>query len=527
MDGSDEVTGGGITTVEGLREHLQWAIELEHSTIPPYLYALYSLDETRNADAAEVLRSVYLEEMLHLTLAANLLNAVGGRPALDTPAMLPPSPRRLPHHEPPVELPLLPFGRDALELFLQVEQPSAPCAPPQSDRYETIGQFYEAIRVGLLHLHARLGADALFSGDPARQVRDTGLRGGHGQLVEVHDLDSALAALLLIVEQGEGLAHVEVWDGDRDMFHPERDEVGHYYRFQQLVAGRRFRRGDTPVSGATGEPLQLDWDAVHPLRPEPRLADHGPDSASRSAQRDVSIAYCTVLRLLDDAFNGHPDRIDQAIAAMFALRPRVESLMRFPTPDGRGVCGPTFEYVVPHERTRSDRNAATRTYVGTGITIYWDGDRCIHAERCTSGGPAVFNRGARPWVHPDGASPDEIAAVIDTCPSGALSYTRTDGARNGRRGRAAGEDPARSIAPDPERSLYTGAGIPPEAPVTISPRADGPLVIEGPVVLTHPDGSTEPAGRLRLCRCGHSGSKPHCDGTHARVGFRAPGAGGP
>jgi len=39
---------GRITTLESLREHLQWAIELEHFTIPPYLCALYSLDSGRN-----------------------------------------------------------------------------------------------------------------------------------------------------------------------------------------------------------------------------------------------------------------------------------------------------------------------------------------------------------------------------------------------------------------------------------------------------------------------------------------------
>jgi hypothetical protein len=36
----------------------------------------------------------------------------------------------------------------------------------------------------------------------------------------------------------------------------------------------------------------------------------------------------------------------------------------------------------------------------------------------------------------------ELAAVIDTCPSGALSYTRTDGQTHGRRGHRADEDPA-------------------------------------------------------------------------------------
>lgn len=80
---------GTIKSLESLREHLQWAIQLEHSTIPPYLCALYSIEAGHNTEATEVLNSVLVEEMLHLTLAANLLNAVGGRPRLDIPEMLP------------------------------------------------------------------------------------------------------------------------------------------------------------------------------------------------------------------------------------------------------------------------------------------------------------------------------------------------------------------------------------------------------------------------------------------------------
>lgn len=44
---------GTIASLESLREHLQWAIELEHSTIPPYLGALYSIEPGRNFEAAK------------------------------------------------------------------------------------------------------------------------------------------------------------------------------------------------------------------------------------------------------------------------------------------------------------------------------------------------------------------------------------------------------------------------------------------------------------------------------------------
>ena len=59
-------------------------------------------------------------------------------------------------------------------------------------------------------------------------------------MTEVNDLESALAALEEIVEQGEGTARGDVWDGDQDIFHPDRDEAAHYYRFQELRLG-----GDT------------------------------------------------------------------------------------------------------------------------------------------------------------------------------------------------------------------------------------------------------------------------------------------
>ena len=89
------VAMGRICSLADLRAYLQRALELEHATLPPYLCALYSLDPHRNQDATQVIESVVVEEMLHMTLVANLLNAIGGRPQLDTSRMLPGYPRRL------------------------------------------------------------------------------------------------------------------------------------------------------------------------------------------------------------------------------------------------------------------------------------------------------------------------------------------------------------------------------------------------------------------------------------------------
>ncbi|WP_222871319.1 ferritin-like domain-containing protein [Nonomuraea sp. PA05] len=336
-----------IGTLDSLREHLQWAIELEQATLPPYLCALYSLDPERNPEAVAVIGSVFAEEMLHLALAANLLNAVGGRPRLDTPGMLPPYPRRLPHSS--LELSLLPFGPQALEMFLRLERPAPPGAPAEGDGYETIGQFYTAVEQGLRHLCEQLGEQAVFTGDPARQVEGTHFRHTSGWLFAVRDLESALGALEEIVEQGEGRDGGEVWDGDQDVFHPERDEVAHYYRLMELKLGRRYQRGDTPRSGPTGEPIFVDLAAVRPMRPDPRLSDHEPGSAVRTAQEEFNRTYCNLLKQLEQAFDGDPKLLGAAVGTMYALKGQAVALMAMPGEDGT-VAGPTFDYVPPQSR---------------------------------------------------------------------------------------------------------------------------------------------------------------------------------
>jgi CDGSH-type Zn-finger protein len=52
---------------------------------------------------------------------------------------------------------------------------------------------------------------------------------------------------------------------------------------------------------------------------------------------------------------------------------------------------------------------------------------------------------------------------------------------------------------------------------------NGPYLVKGPVLLLDAEGNEFQAERatVALCRCGESAKKPFCDGTHAKVGFRA------
>jgi uncharacterized Fe-S cluster protein YjdI len=63
---------------------------------------------------------------------------------------------------------------------------------------------------------------------------------------------------------------------------------------------------------------------------------------------------------------------------------------------------------------------------GQSVTITYDDDVCTHAANCVRSLPGVFDANRRPWVDPDGASADEIAAAVRACPSGALSLRRDD-----------------------------------------------------------------------------------------------------
>jgi uncharacterized Fe-S cluster protein YjdI len=134
-----------------------------------------------------------------------------------------------------------------------------------------------------------------------------------------------------------------------------------------------------------------------------------------------------------------------------------------------------------------------KTYASDAIAISFDPRLCIHAARCVHGAPEAFHPQERPWIQPGKASADKLAAVVATCPTGALAYERLDG------------------------------GPPEQVPAqtTLELEKDGPIYVRGPAPLL--DGAGERfenvSTRYALCRCGGSGNKPFCDGTHRTMGF--------
>jgi CDGSH-type Zn-finger protein len=131
------------------------------------------------------------------------------------------------------------------------------------------------------------------------------------------------------------------------------------------------------------------------------------------------------------------------------------------------------------------------TYEAPGIAIHDNRGICAHAGRCTDGLPSVFRLRREPWIDPAGASPEEIAATIRRCPSGALSYSAGGVEHRDRDG-----EPAILVSPN------------------------GPYYVTGgPELAGTSWGEGASIEHYTLCRCGGSRNKPFCDGTHWRIRF--------
>eukprot|EP00794_Sanderia_malayensis_P011133 gene11133-12304_t len=114
-----------LITVQHLRKLVQAALEVEHSTIPPYMTALWSIRDGLNRQVHRLIQTIIRQEMLHMGLAANLLNAIGGKPSFIHSSFIPKYPTPLPGGLSPdliVSLEKL-SPRVIRDVFMKIEKP--------------------------------------------------------------------------------------------------------------------------------------------------------------------------------------------------------------------------------------------------------------------------------------------------------------------------------------------------------------------------------------------------------------------
>ena len=122
------------------------------------------------------------------------------------------------------------------------------------------------------------------------------------------------------------------------------------------------------------------------------------------------------------------------------------------------------------------------------LTVRDDRGICVHAGFCG-------NRVSNVWkmVHDadDTQVRAQVAAMVERCPSGALTY-----------------------------ELAESGPIEPDLPAEVAVIPDGPLWVSGGIPVERADGQPfETRNRVTLCRCGQSSAKPLCDGSHKEAGF--------
>jgi CDGSH-type Zn-finger protein/uncharacterized Fe-S cluster protein YjdI len=144
----------------------------------------------------------------------------------------------------------------------------------------------------------------------------------------------------------------------------------------------------------------------------------------------------------------------------------------------------------------SDEKKAYK-FEGDKVDVAWDGRLCIHVQECTRANGGLFASGRDPWGQPDRGQPEQVAAVAERCPTGALTYRRKDG----------------------------GSEEAPAAANRVTIANNGPLYAEGDLKIDGvPDDMPGLRYRAALCRCGDSANKPYCDNTHEKNAFRDRGA---
>ncbi|MEV7240967.1 ferritin-like protein [Streptomyces sp. NPDC093248] len=316
--------------VAWIRSALQTAIELEHSTLPVYTAAMLSL-EVQNFTSYNTIRSVLMEEMVHMSIAANMLAAIGGRPRIRD---LDP---KFPSHglpggvEPDLHLGLAKLSKPQLRNFMRLESPLF-LLPEEygHEDFPTIGRLYAGIRDAIVANAAELRA-AVQGGGVANQVGDNI---GFRTIVPtpgVDPVDQLLEGIDEILQQGEGAASGTIRTGAA-----YQHEESHYGKFAELWYGRTYREPEPPVEltpeteAVHFQGARIDWPSVVNTLAVPadgydKLLAEDPDGKEiTEALLVFDQDYSDMMAHLDAMWNGDPDQqwptFGEAVHNMMKLR---------------------------------------------------------------------------------------------------------------------------------------------------------------------------------------------------------------
>jgi hypothetical protein len=304
---------------------VQTAVELELSTLPPYLCGLWSIEDS-SSEASSLIRTIILDEMFHLGLVCNMLVGIGGTPQLVS--TMPKYPGPLPGGIRPdlKEVYLSGLTKDSVaDVFMQIEYPEQPLAAA-TETYPTIGAFYD-------YLSSVFEASGPSSLDPSKQQHITIF--GNAEVKVLDTVADVTDAITEIKEQGEGTSQSPDVPGFGT-------EIAHYYSFGEIYNGMHFVQGADGTWGYTGPP-PIPFPAAYPMAQVPPGGWPSPSDPVKAQIDAFNTAFTTLLQALEAAWaDGDETKLNDAVNQMFSLKDLAMPLMTTPLPSGEGNYGPEF-----------------------------------------------------------------------------------------------------------------------------------------------------------------------------------------
>lgn len=307
-------------TRQELHAHLQHAADLEFWTIPLYLTALYSVNGLRGLkpeqypEAAKLVQSVVIQEMLHLEIVCNISHAMGYTPAFHVPQydeqkgipFIHPSKAYLPDVLQDYSVKPRALCRDALKLFCAVElpHPRSNTDWEQLHEYRTIADLYAALHDAIAHQWEKYYVGKAANTKQKNSFKEyqpvSGKHHGFSQVVD--SKATALKAIAAIVEQGEGA---------------DAAKVPAEYRPPEEQEGKAFDPGWFRGDLSHYQKFSLLLHKPHLL---PEVYTEHPSHDAALAQATLDTAFAAFLQQLQGGFATDGDALpDSFWNAMFAL----------------------------------------------------------------------------------------------------------------------------------------------------------------------------------------------------------------
>lgn len=375
-----------------LRKQLQTALLIEQSTIPPYLTAMYSIKDGTNSLAVQLIRSVVVEEMLHMIMVCNVMNALDLKPTVNREENYPRYPSKLPLNV-DFFVNLEKFSNNSISNFIAIEQPDcsdvkAPVTSQSNKEQDnkikgikggdltnliiekimseidsiekelkTIGDFYKFL-LKLIELVQFFSQENIVQKNTQLQITPEQYYGSGGKLIVVQSIEDIHLVFEEIMDQGEGAlvdGQSTMYDKDISQF-GEGYELAHYFRFKEILHEHYYiggsysefvidDNGNIPITTPpNGKPLEVDWDAVYPIKTNAKITDYIDNPTLLAQAKEFNKTYKRLLDAIQSAIEGRQGELGKSVMYMHALKEQAVGLMRQPL-SSQVNAAPTFEYI--------------------------------------------------------------------------------------------------------------------------------------------------------------------------------------